>query len=142
MWKLESGSPVDRLNLGAQEVPQEALEIDKQYVWANISVPRALKLFPEPTSKAVKSEVTSLLNNDTFAIVDIGRVGFTLLDLLNARIVQSRQEAARLAPPSAVGVAQTIRSVGNFNLRKEKKPTTFNASLQQWKPLLPSHFKE
>jgi hypothetical protein len=45
-------------------------EIDKPYVYANMSVPRALKLFPVPTAKAIKSEVISLLANDTFEVVD------------------------------------------------------------------------
>jgi hypothetical protein len=45
----------------------------------------------------------------------IGRVDTTLLDLVNSRIVLSRQEAARLASPSAIWVAHTRRSVANFN---------------------------
>ena len=52
--------PVDRLNLGAQEVREEALEKDTSHAWAFMSVPRALKLFPGSTSLAIKSEVTSL----------------------------------------------------------------------------------
>ena len=62
--------PVDRLNLGAQEVHEEALEKNAPHAWALMSVPRALKLFPGPTSMAIKSEVTSLLAKDTFSAVD------------------------------------------------------------------------
>ena len=62
--------PVDRLNLGAQEVPEDAQENDKPHDWAFMSVPRALKLFPGPTSLAIKSEVKSLLEKGTFSGVD------------------------------------------------------------------------
>jgi hypothetical protein len=43
-----------------------------------MSVPRALKLFPEPTAKAIKSEMTSLLANDTFTAVDINTLDQTM----------------------------------------------------------------
>lgn len=45
----------------------------------------------------------------------IGRVDSELLDLVNKRIVLSRQEASRLADPSAVWIAHTKKTVSSFN---------------------------
>ena len=63
--------PVDRLNLGAVEQPQEQLETPSMMKWSMMTVPRALKLFPEKTAIAIESEVKSLLGKGTFSGVHI-----------------------------------------------------------------------
>ena len=88
--------PVDRLNLGAVEVPQETLESDKTYHWATMTVTRALKLFPEKTAKAIETEVKSLLAKKTFAGVHI----HTLSPTQRKKILRSNMNVVEKYLPS------------------------------------------
>ena len=96
--------PIDRLNLAAVSPAQKP-----SVHYANMSVSRALKLFPEKTNIAMESEVKSLLSKNTFS----GARRHTLTGDQQKRILRSHMNVVEKYLP-------TLDDTGNRAIDKVK----------------------
>ena len=101
--------PVERLNLGATEVPPEKTDTAAWGEWSLMTVQRALKLFPEKTTSAIESEVKSLLAKKTFSGVHSHALSATQ----RSKILRSNMNVVEKYLP-------TLNSAGHREIEKVK----------------------
>ena len=118
--------PVDRLNLGAVGESKETQQTTGGSEWLMMTVPRALKLFPEKTVLAIESEVKSLLAKGTFTGVHI----YDLTVSQKKKILRSNMNVVEKYLP-------TLNSAGDREVDKVKARLCVDGRAQVREDYLP-----